>query len=185
MSADLFAAAATEDVVPASSWTRPEGADEFWSEFDGPHPTWDDFLACTQPYEDVTVHPFKDGHRARVCLALDRTTGLWIFGIDADGPVSSSGSPPGYATGGYKSREEALAVGREKSLARMSEHATTARDYYRREREQAAASRTRQENLEANPSPRQDARLRPILARKRPASEAPAPPGAGDLDARA
>ena len=104
-------------------------------------------------------------------------------------------------------------MGREKSLARMSEHATTARDYYRREREQAAASRTRQEerrrkylaglvtadddetgeegmterfeNLEANPSPRQDARLRPILARKRPASEAPAPPGAGDLDARA
>lgn len=139
MIVDLFASAAEAEALPPSHWTRPVDAGDDWCTFLGPHKDWDAFRLATQPWEDIPVHRGKDGFRASVTVGRDRTTGLWVFGIDADGPVSSSGGPPGYDHGAYPSRDAALSVGRAKALERMAKHAKTYTDHLLSERQKNAA----------------------------------------------
>lgn len=141
MNGDLFAAAAMDEAVPLSHWTRPVDAEDDWNPCYGPHTGWTSLAAATMPWERVVVSPSCDNMAAAVDLAQDRTTCLWIIGPDARGPVSACGEPPSYMHGGFQTRDAALSVGRALALEKMAGHAATYADYLRREREQDESQR--------------------------------------------
>jgi hypothetical protein len=138
---DLFAAAASDSAIPLEHWTQPENAERDWNECYGPHIGWDALKDATWPWEQVVIHPRKDGFSAGLTLAHDRVSGLWIFGEDSTGPISAHGAPPSYRGGGFSSRDAALSVGRVVALEGMAYHQRNHADYLKREREQAEEQR--------------------------------------------
>jgi hypothetical protein len=107
---DIFAdAPISEDlfVVPESwpdiygPWQRYE-----WDCSLGPHPTWEAFRAATE-WESASLLVKKPG-RIGATLAFDKTTELWTFGVHVDYKTSGRGYPPGYDTGGFRTKDACI-----------------------------------------------------------------------------